>query len=183
MFHIDYGGTGFMKRSLIASLVLSAFASTVHAASFPSPAVLCPMIAATADEGNQTPAAWQKSGTEYFCLSSGMSSLGEGVVFMNAYQATGPSKARASSIHFRLTMYDSTLRTAQISQLLLPRITAVFAASQAGPVPDALVQAITNATSASVPTTLGVARTGLTLSSNTSSPNNGAVFEVEIDAP
>jgi hypothetical protein len=50
-------------------------------------------------------------------------------------------------------------------------------------VPDALVQAINNATTASVPTTLGPARTRLTPSNNAASPYNGAVFELEIDAP
>ncbi len=170
-----------MKFLSIVAVALGAVAPPAQAASFPAPAKLCPMIAATADEGNQTPARWQKSGNAYFCLSSGMSALGDGVVFMNAYQATGPTKSRVKGIHFRITMYDSMLRTAQISQLFLPRITAVFAASDAGPVPDALVQAITTATAVSVPTTLGLARTGLTLSSNAAMPYNGAIFEVELD--
>lgn len=172
-----------MKLVLAVAGVLGAFTISAQGASLPAPAKLCPMISATADEGNQSVAKWQKSGKQYFCRSDGMSALGDGVVFMNAYQATGPSKSRAKGIFFQLKMYDSTLRSSQITQLFLPRITAVFAASNAGPVPDALIQAITNPASASVPTTLGLAQTRLTLSSTAASPYNGAVFEVEIDGP
>jgi len=172
-----------MKLLLAVSGALGVFTLSVQAASLPVPAKLCPMISATADEGNQSVAKWRKSGKEYFCRSDGMSALGDGVVFMNVYQATGPSKSRAKGIFFQLKMYDSMLRNNQITQLFLPRITAIFAASNAGPVPDALVQAITNPSSASVPTTLGVAQTRLALSSNATSPYNGAVFEIEIDEP
>jgi hypothetical protein len=172
-----------MKNSLVVAGALVAFTLSARAATLPSPAKLCPMISATADEGNQSAAKWKKSGKEYFCLSNGMSALGDGVVFMNAYQAMGPSKSHANAIYFQLKMYDSQLRSSQIAQLFLPRITAIFAAADAGPVPDALVQAINDPASASVPTSLGLARTRLTLSSGTNSPYNGAVFEIEIDGP
>ena len=172
-----------MKVLLAVAGLLGAFTLSAHAASLPAPTKLCPMISATADEGNQDVANWKNFGKEYFCRSDGMSSLGDGVIFMNAYQATGPSESRASGILFRLTMYDTTLRKDQIVQLFLSRIAAVFAASNAGPVPDALVQAITNPTSASVPTTLGLAQTRLTLSRDATSPYNGAVFEIEIHGP
>lgn len=113
-----------------------------------------------------------------------MSAPAQGVVFMNSYQAMGPAKSHAKSIYFHLQMFDSMLRSSQISELILPRVTAVFAAANAGPVPDALVQAINNASTASVQTALGLARTRLTLSSDPSvSPNNGSVFELEIDQP
>ena len=170
-----------MKVLLTVVGALAAFTLSAQAASLPAPAKLCPMISATADEGNQDIPNWQKSGKGYFCRSDGMSQFGDGVVFMNTYQATGPRNSRANFIFFRLKMFDNTLRSNQIVQLILPRITAVFAASNAGPVPDALIQAITNPVSASVPTTLGVAQTRLTLSSDAAaSPYNGAVFEIEI---
>ena len=107
---------------------------------------------------------------------------GQGVVFMNAFQAMGPAKSHAKSVYFHIQMFDSTLEANAISQLVLPRLTNIFAAAHAGPVPDALVQAVNTATTASVPTTLGLARTRLTPSQNTN-PNNGAIFEMEIDAP
>jgi hypothetical protein len=172
-----------MKRLLAIAGALAAFTLSAQGATLPSPAKLCPMISATADEGNQTAAKWKKSGKQYFCLSNGMSALGDGVVFMNAYQAMGSSKSRANAIYFQLKMYDSQLRSSQITQLFLPRVTAIFAGANAGPVPDTLAQAITNPATASVPTALGLARTRLTLSSGTNSPYNGAVFELEIDGP
>jgi len=168
-----------MKLSLAIAAALGALTISAHAASLPPPAKLCLMISA---KDGDVP-TWQKSAKGYYCRSDGMTLPGgQGVVFMNAFQAMGPSKPHAKSVYFHIMMADSTLETAAISQLILPRITNIFAASRAGPVPDALVQAITNATTASVPTTLGLARTRLTLSNN-ANPNNGAIFEMEIDAP
>ena len=170
-----------MKLLSAVAAAIGALTMSAQAASLPPPAKLCPMISAKADEGDAP--AWQKSAKGYYCRSDGMSMPGgQGVVFMNAFQAMGPSKSRAKSVYFHIQMFDSTLEASAISQLILPRITNIFAAAQAGPVPDALVQAITNATTASVPTTLGLARTRLTPSNN-SNPNNGAIFEMEIDTP
>ena len=165
---------------LLWTAVAALSAMSAHAASLPPPVKLCPMISASADDAAPK---WQKSGKEYYCRSDGMTLPGgQGVVFMNAFQAMGPSRSHAKSVYFHIHMSESTLEANAISQLILPRITNIFAASHAGPVPDALVQAINAATTASVPTTLGLARTRLTLSDNTN-PNNGAVFEMEIDAP
>jgi hypothetical protein len=159
--------------------VLSMCITSAEAASLPPPAKLCAMIAATADEGNQTPAVWQKATGGYFCRTDGMSAPSGGVVFMNTYQATG-TKGRATNLLFHIKMYDSMLRKDTISQLFLPRITAVFAAANAGSVPDALVQAISTVTPATVVTTLGTAQTQFAPSSNPASPYNGAQFELTL---
>lgn len=168
-----------MQRIFLLSTVLSACIASAEAASLPPPAKLCAMIAATADEGNQKPAAWEKTTGGYFCRTDGMSGPAAGVVFMNTYQATG-TKSRATKLLFHITMYDSMLRKDTISQLFLSRITAVFAAANAGPVPDALVQAINTVTPATVTTTLGTARTQFAPSSNPASPYNNAQFELTL---
>ena len=169
-----------MKLLFAAAATFVAFTMSAQAASLPPPAKLCQLISV---EGGKGAATWQKSAKGYYCRSDGMTTPGgQGVVFMNAFQAMGTAKSHAKSVYFHIQMFDSTLEADAISQLVLPRITNIFAASNAGPVPDALVQAITSATTASVPTTLGLARTRLTPSSNSNS-NNGAVFEIEIDAP
>src|ERR1700678_1867793 len=72
-----------MKRIFLLSAALSACITSAEAASLPPPAKLCAMIAATADEGNQTPAVWQKATGGYFCRADGMSAPSGGVVFMN----------------------------------------------------------------------------------------------------
>lgn len=169
-----------MKLAPTVIATLAAFTMSAHAASLPPPAKLCQLISG---EGSSGVATWQKSAKGYYCRTDGMSMPGgQGVVFMNAFQAMGTAKSHAKSVYFHIQMFDSTLEAGAISQLVLPRITNIFFASNAGPVPDALVQAINNATTASVPTTLGLARTRLTPSSNSNS-NNGAVFEIQIDTP
>ena len=165
-----------MKHIWLVGAALCACIMSAEAASLPPPVKLCVMIAATADEGNQKPAPWQKSSGGYFCRTDGMSGPSAGVVFMNTYQAMG-TKSRAANLLFHITMYDSMLRKDTISQLFLPRITAVFAAANAGPVPDALVQAINTVTPATVATTLGTARTQFAPSNNPASPYNSAQFE------
>jgi hypothetical protein len=172
-----------MKSILIAGAAFAVCIATAKAASLPPPAKLCVLIAATADEGNQKPNVWQKSGNAYFCRSDGMSAPSGGVVYMNTYQATGAKKAHATNLLFFIKMYDSMLRKDQISQLFLPRITAVFAAANAGPVPDALVQAINDAASATVATSLGTAQTQMVLSTNADSPYNGAAYQLTLIAP
>jgi hypothetical protein len=172
-----------MKRVLLAGAVLCACITSAEAATLPPPAKLCAMIAATADEGNQKPAVWQKTDGGYFCRTDGMSAPAGGVVFMNTYQATGTKKNRATDLLFHIKMYDSELRKDTIAQLFLPRITAVFAAANAGPVPDALVQAISNVTPATVATTLGTAQTQFAPSSNPASPYNSAQFEFTLTGP
>src|SRR5271155_2600269 len=167
-----------MKRVLLAGAVLVACIAPAGAASLPPPAKLCAMIAATADEGNQKPAVWKKTSDGYFCRSDGMTPLANGVVYMNTYQATGAKKAHATNLLFQIKMYDSTLQKDHVSQLFLPRITALFAAANAGPVPDELVQAIDNAAPATVTTKLGTMHTQLYPSNNPASPYNGAVFEL-----
>jgi hypothetical protein len=171
-----------MKCVLLGGAVLCASIASADAATLPPPAKLCAMIAATADEGNQKPAVWQKTNGGYFCRSDGMSPLGNGVVYMNTYQATGAKKPHASNLLFHIKMYDSTLQKDHVAQLFLPRITAIFAAANAGPVPDELVQAINNAAAATVTTKLGTVHTQLYPSNNPSSPYNGAVFELTLTA-
>jgi hypothetical protein len=166
-----------MKHIWLVGAALCACVTSAEAASLPPPAKLCAMIAATADEGNQKPAVWQKTSGGYFCRTDGMSAPAGGVVFMNTYQATGTKKNRAANLLFHIVMYDSMLRKDTISQLFLPRITAVFAAANAGPVPDALAQAINTVTPATVATTLGTARTQFVPSNNPASPYNSAQFE------
>jgi len=169
-----------MKRVLLVGAALYACITSAGAASLPPPAKLCVLIAATADEGNQKPAAWQKSTRGYFCRTDGMSGPAAGVVFMNTYQATGTKKNRATNLLFHIVMYDSMLRKDTIAPLFLSRITAVFAAANAGPVPDALVQAINTVTPATVTTTLGTARTQFAPSNNPASPYNNAQFELTL---
>jgi hypothetical protein len=171
-----------MKYVLLVGAVLCACITSAEAASLPPPAKLCAMIAATADEGNQKPGVWQKTTGGYFCRTDGMSGPAAGVVFMNTYQATG-TKSRATKLLFHIVMYDSMLRKDTIAQLFLPRITAVFAAANAGPVPDALVQAINTVTPATVATTLGTAQTQFAPSSNPASPYNSAQFELTLTGP
>jgi hypothetical protein len=172
-----------MKRVLLVGAALCACVTSAEAASLPPPTKLCAMIAATAEEGNQKPAVWQKTSDGYFCRTDGISAPDSGVIFMNTYQATGAKKNHATDLLFHIKMYDSMLRKDTISRLFLPRIIAVFAAANAGPVPDALVQAINNVTPATVTTALGTARTQFAPSNNPASPYNSAQFEFTLTGP
>ncbi len=176
-----------MQRAFMIGIVAMVFGATLisaNAATLPAPAKLCPLIAATAMEGNTTAPKWLASGKFYSCDSAGMISPGgAGNIFMTEYHAAGTAKAHASRIYIKFKMYDSAPQKDEVAKPILSRITAVFAAAKAGPVPDELVQAINDVATASVSTALGTIRTRYTPGSAADSPNNGAMFEVQLDVP
>jgi hypothetical protein len=166
-----------------AALLAGSFVSA-NAASLPAPATLCALLAGDAN-GGFTNTKWRKTDAGgYWCDSAGHMFPGAaGVVYMVDFQAGGPARARAAWFYFHIKMYDSMRRADQIAAPILSRLSAIFAAANAGPVPDDLVQAVNQVATTSLSTPLGAARTRFTPGSRADSPYNGALFEVQLAAP
>jgi hypothetical protein len=179
-----------MRRIIIGSalafaVVLGGPFVAANAASLADPAKLCALIA----DANHKNIKWLQSDSSqkywWFCYGEAHifpTPEEAGTVWMIDYQAAGPTKTRVTTIYFKLKMYDSRLRNDQIAAQIVSRFSAIFAASNAGPVPNDLIQAINQVRTTSVTTTLGTVQTRFTPGSP-DHPNNGATFEVELDAP
>lgn len=167
-----------------------AFAAPADAASLPAPAKVCALIVDRGDKVDK----WRRDTAAphpYYCSYGGhiipadpsgqVVNDGGGDIWMFEYDAVG-SRSRVSRLYFKIEMFDSILRKDQIASPLLHRLAAVFAAADAGAVPDSLVEAISSVTTTSVSTSLGVVRTRFTPGNNAAEPYNSASFEVELDA-
>ncbi|HVA13479.1 MAG TPA: hypothetical protein VNF99_09535 [Stellaceae bacterium] len=155
-----------------------------NAASLPLPAKLCPLIG----EKNGGDQAWQKTaasdkhwmcgGTTHLFATLDQVRQGDGDVWMIDYSVEGLTKARATQFYLDLHIYSATLWNDRIKTAVLDRLAAVFAASNAGPVPNDVVQAIAQVKSTTVSTALGSVQTRFTPGSGAQYPNIGSTFEV-----
>jgi hypothetical protein len=98
---------------------------------------------------------------------------------MAEYYAGGLTKESVSRVYFKISISGFELAKAQIAAPILARIKNIFAAANAGAVPDDLVNDINAVTTASVSTALGVVRTRFTPGAN--DKVNGSTFEVQLD--
>jgi hypothetical protein len=184
-----------MHRARGGSLLLAAIPAIVgffppaEAASLPDPNALCALIAAedvdnqrwrqsTASDGH-----WLCSGTAHLLATIDQVRQGDGDVWMIDYSAEGLTKARATQFYLELHIYSATLWNDRIKAAILDRFTAIFAASNAGAVPDDVVQAITEVKSSRVSTALGSVQTRFTTGSDPKYPNIGSTFEVMLIEP
>jgi hypothetical protein len=183
-----------MRRVLAAlfsacSVVFVGAFDTANAASLPDPAKLCALIG----EKNGHDETWQKTAaTDSHWMCGGSAHLfatldqvqqGDGEVWMIDYSAEGLTKARATQFYFDLHIYSATLWNDRINAAILDRFSAIFAASDAGPVPNDFVQAVNQVKSTTVSTALGSVQTRFTPGSDAQYPNIGSTFEVMLIEP
>ena len=161
---------------------------SANAASLPDPAKLCALIF----EANGHNTKWRQSESgdrEWWCDGEAhifppfqQAQQNDDAVWMIDYQASGRTKTRATQFYLKLQMYSSMLNNDRITAAILSRFSTIFAASNAGSVPDDLVQAIKQVRTTTVSTTLGTVETRFTPGSH-AGDYIGAIFEVQLVAP
>ena len=170
-------------------VLIFGFVVPANAASLPNPDKLCALIGVegVANQGWQQSTAsdkhWVCGGTTHLFSTIDQVRQGDGEVWMFDYKAEGLTKARATQFYFNLHIYSDVLWNDRIKSAILDRFTAIFAASDAGPVPDNVVQAIAEVKSTTVSTALGSVQTRFTLGGDPKYPNVGSTFEVMLIEP
>jgi hypothetical protein len=172
-----------VKPLLTLLVVALLWPQTANAASLPAPAKLCAIIAKGITGNNLD--TWQPSTNhEYYCRGTAVIDFQlvpytPGETYMAEYSAGGPTKNRVSRVYFRINISGFQLAKDQVAAPILSRMKNIFAAANAGAVPDDLVNDIDTVTTASVSTALGVVRTRFTPGTN--DKINGSTFEVQLD--
>jgi hypothetical protein len=175
--------------SFSAVIVLVLGFAPANAASPPDPDKLCALIRAENGESQdwrQSTASdkhWMCGGTAHLFATIDQVRQGDGDVWMIDYSAEGLTETHATQFYFNLKIYSATLWNDRVKSAILDRLTAIFAASNAGPVPDYVVQAVAGVKSTTLSTALGSVQTRYTAGSDQNHPSIGATYEVMLIEP